>query len=164
MFTSTDDGNTVSTNEGGEETKELENKEVNKVDEGLLTRAVLGTTPPPTPDSGAVGGSGIAGDAEKIPKVPNKSEIVKTLPKLTMQQLKIIKDFYGDQEQKDALADNDYGHCLIEEYEEKLKEEERIQQQELSVKCERARVRMKAVEESKKRELEEQAMREQAKK
>ena len=90
MFTSTDDGNTRSTNEGGEETKEPEYKEVNKVDEGLLTAAVLGTTPLPTPESGAVGGSGIAADAENIPKVPKESEIVKTLPKLTMQQLQII--------------------------------------------------------------------------
>ena len=128
MFTSTDDGNIGSTNEGGEETKEPENKEVNKVDEGFLTGAILGTTPPLTPESSAVGGSGLAGDVEKIPKVPKESGIVKTLPKLTTEQLQMIKDFYGDQEQKDALADNDYGHCLIEEYEEKLKEKERIQQ------------------------------------
>ena len=137
MFTSTDDGNTGSTNEGG-------------------------TTLPPALESSVVGGSGLADDPERIPKVPKESEIVKTLPKLTTKQLQIIKDFYGDQEQKDALADNDYGHCLIEEYEEKLKEKERIQQQELTVKCERTRVRMKAVEESTKRALEEQAMREQA--
>ena len=81
-----------------------------------------------------------------------------------MQQLKIIKDFYGEEEQKDALADNDYGHCLIMEYEEKLKEQEKIWQLELSVKHEKARARMKAEEESKKTALEEQAMREQAKK
>ena len=61
-----------------EETKEPENKDVNKGDEGLLTAAVLGTTPLPTLESGAVGGSSIVGDAEKNPKVPNESEIIKT--------------------------------------------------------------------------------------
>lgn len=131
MFTSTDDGNMGKNNESGvvhlnEETKEAKNNDVNKGDEGLITAAVLGTTPPPTLESGAVGGSSVAGEADKNPKVLTQGELIKTLPKLMVQQLKIIKDFYGEEEHKDALADSDYGHCLILEYEEKLKEQEKI--------------------------------------